>query len=203
MKTTFLSIAAGLTLMAQAAFAQNTVILNPGDNMPGKDIALMSTEGKKTNLQSAMGDNGVLVMFSCNTCPYVVKNEPVTKSTMQYAAAHKVGMVIINSNEARRDGDDSPAEMKKYARKQRFTVPYLADDNAKLADLFGAGHTPEIFLFDKNGKLVYKGAMNDNPSDPGAATTSYINNAIDAVAAGKTPSPQTTKSIGCSIKRKS
>lgn len=111
-------------------------------------------------------------------------------------------MVIINSNEAKRDGDDSYKEMTAYAKKQGYTVPYLADDNSTVADQFGANHTPEVFLFDKNGKLVYKGAMNDNPGDPTGYKKMYINDAIDAVIAGKEVNPKTTKSIGCSIKRK-
>jgi thioredoxin-related protein len=81
-------------------------------------------------------------------------------------------------------------------------VPYLVDEDSKLADMFGASHTPEIFLFNSKGKLVYKGAMNDNPGNPEEAKVKYIENAIDAVVAGKEIDPKVTKSVGCSIKRK-
>ncbi len=203
MKSSILAIAAFVSLtFSGAAFAQNADKLNPGDALPGMDIALKSTTGKTVTLKSAMGEHGLLVMFSCNTCPFVVKNESITNKTMQYASAHHMGMVIINSNEAKRDGDDSYEAMQKYAMKQRYTAPYLVDENSKLADLFGANHTPEVFLFDASKKLVYKGAMNDNPSDPAGYKTMYINDAIDAVVAGKEVNPKTTKSIGCSIKRK-
>ncbi len=203
MKNTFLALATfAFTTIISPAFAQNADKLNPGDALPAKDVTMKNTIGKDITLGGAVGKNGLLVMFSCNTCPFVIKNESVTKKTMQYASAHNVGMVIINSNEAKRDGDDSYAEMKKYGMKQRYTVPYVADDNAKVADLFGANHTPEVFLFDKTGKLVYKGAMNDNPSDPSGYKIMYINDAIDALVAGKEVTTKTTKSIGCSIKRK-
>jgi thioredoxin-related protein len=149
-----------------------------------------------------MGKNGVLVMFSCNTCPFVIKNQAPTKATMDYAKAHNIGMVIINSNEAKREGDDSYAAMQKYAKSQNYNVPYLVDEDSKLADMFGASHTPEIFLFNSKGKLVYKGAMNDNPGNPEEAKVKYIENAIDAVVAGKEIDPKVTKSVGCSIKRK-
>jgi thioredoxin-related protein len=201
MKTTFLAAA---TFFASIALntAQAQDKLNPGDPIPAKETTLKSVNTRPTSLAGAMGQNGLLVMFSCNTCPFVVRNQPITKKTIEYAKAHNVGMVIINSNEAQRSDADSYEAMKKYAEAQGYDVPYLADENSKLADLFGANHTPEVFLFDKNGKLVYKGAMNDNPSNPDAYKRMYIEDAIAAMIAGKEVDPKTTKSIGCSIKRK-
>jgi thioredoxin-related protein len=191
-----------LSLAVSSAYAQNEKMLNPGDDLPAMNTSMRNANGQPTTLKSAMKENGLLVMFSCNTCPYVVRNEPVTKKTMEYAAAHKVGMVIINSNEAKRDGDDSYNAMAGFAKEQQYSVPYLIDENSKLADLFGANHTPEVFLFNNKGKLMYKGAMNDNPSSPGEAKKMYVQDAIDAVVAGKEADPKITKSIGCSIKRK-
>lgn len=173
-----------------------------GDALPSADVNMKNANGKDVSLNSAMGQDGLLVMFSCNTCPFVIKNQPTTKQVMEYAKAHHIGMVVINSNEAKRGDDDSYNEMQKYAKEQGYTTPYLVDADSKFADMFGANHTPEVFLFDKNKKLVYKGAMNDNPGDPTGAKTMYVNNAIDAMQAGKPINPNSTKSIGCSIKRK-
>jgi len=198
MKTTLLAIAT--LLSCSATFAQDK--LNPGDNIPNKDKTLQCVNGKPTSFASAMGENGLVVMFSCNTCPYVVKNQPITKKTIDYAKAHHIGMVILNSNEAQRGDADSYDGMKKYASAQGYNVPYLVDENSTMADLFGASHTPEVFLFGKNGKLVYKGAMNDNPGDPSSYKKMYIEDAINAMIAGKDPDPNATKSIGCGIKRK-
>ncbi|MCD6010744.1 MAG: thioredoxin family protein [Flavipsychrobacter sp.] len=197
MKITILAIA--VLFATTIAFAQG---INPGDDLPSGEIVLKNTNGKATSLKGAAGKNGLLVIFSCNTCPYVIKNEPVIKKTLEYAAANNIGVVIINSNEARRDGDDSYDAMAKYAKSQNFKVPYLADDNSRLADLFGAMHTPQLFLFNNKMKLAYKGAMNDNPGNPGGATKTFIEDAINAVVAGKDPDPNTTRSVGCSIKRK-
>ncbi len=197
MKTLILAVATLFT--STLAFAQG---INPGDNLPTAETILKNTNGKATSLKDAAGKNGLLVIFSCNTCPYVIKNEQVIKKTLEYAAAHNIGAVVINSNEARRDGDDSYDAMAKYAKSQNFKVPYLADDNSKLADLFGAMHTPQLFLFNNKMKLAYKGAMNDNPGNPGEATKVFIEEAINAVVAGKDPDPNTTRSVGCSIKRK-
>jgi thioredoxin-related protein len=202
MKKTLLTIAASIISLA-ATYAQQTK-LQPGDGLPRVSTEMQdATNGGNKAYYAAAGKNGLLVMFSCNTCPFVVKNEQTTLKTIEYAKAHGVGVVIINSNEAKREGDDSYNAMKTYGAQKGYTVPYLVDANSKLADAFGANHTPEIFLFSKENKLVYKGAMNDNPGNPGEAKITYINNAIDALVAGKEINPSETKSIGCSIKRKS
>jgi len=203
MKTAILAIAtlfASVAITPVATYAQDK--LNPGDNIPGAEVALQNANGKSTTLKESNGENGLLVMFSCNTCPFVIKNQPITKKTLEYAAAHHIGVVIINSNEAQRGDADSYAEMKKYAKEQGYNVPYVVDKNSELADMFGANHTPEVYLFDKNMKLVYKGAMNDNPANPDSYKVMYVENAIKAMIAGKEVSPKTTKSIGCSIKRR-
>jgi hypothetical protein len=174
----------------------------PGDNVPMVKDMMKNATGRDMSYFAAATDKGLLVIFSCNTCPFVVKNESVTLKTIEYAKAHGLGVVVINSNEAKRDGDDSYDAMKKYAKKQGFEVPYLVDENSKLANAFGANHTPEVFLVDTKNKLMYKGAMNDNPGNPSEAKVIYINNAIDAMVSGKEITPNVTKSIGCSIKRK-
>jgi thioredoxin-related protein len=196
---------AGLTLFSAFSFAtaQNAEKLNPGDKMPGADVVMKSATGNDMALKNAKGKNGTLVMFSCNTCPFVVKNQTLTKKAMDFAKSHEVGMAILNSNEAKRSSEDSYEAMQKYAMSQNYSVPYMIDQDSKLADLFGASHTPEIYLFDKEGKLVYKGALSDNPGDPSASQKMFYQTAIEALVAGHKIDPATTKSIGCSIKRKS
>jgi thioredoxin-related protein len=203
MKNGMLSLAIlATTLLSSNTFAQKKS-LQSGDMLPTSNETLKNAgAGKDMSYQKAAGKNGLLVIFSCNTCPFVVKNESTILKTLEYAKTNEIGVAIINSNEAKREGDDSYDAMKKYAQAQAYTVPYLVDKDSKLADDFGANHTPEIFLFDNKSTLVYKGAMNDNPGNPQDAKEMYIFSAIDAVVAGKTPNPQSTKSIGCSIKRK-
>jgi thioredoxin-related protein len=165
------------------------------------DVNMKSTDGKQVSLNNAKTDNGLIVMFSCNTCPYVIKSQSRTKEVMEYAKAHEIGMVIINSNEAQRGEADSYEAMVKYAKKQGYTVPYVVDEKSKLADAFGASHTPEVFLFDANGKLIYKGAMEDSPGSPADSKEMYLKKAMDNMLAELPVDPNTTKSIGCSIKR--
>ncbi|MBS1780692.1 MAG: thioredoxin family protein [Bacteroidetes bacterium] len=193
---------AGLLLTAVQSYAQSTFeTLAIGSTIPMGDVNMKSTEGKQVSLNNAKTDNGLIVMFSCNTCPYVIKSQLRTKEVMEYAKAHEIGMVIINSNEAQRGEADSYEAMVKYAKKQGYTVPYVVDEKSKLADAFGASHTPEVFLFDANGKLIYKGAMEDNPGSPADSKEMYLKKAMDNMLAELPVDPNTTKSIGCSIKR--
>ena len=192
MKATILAIVTLFitSLSATSASAQAADKMNPGDDLPAINTTLRNANGSSTTLKGAAKENGLLVMFSCNTCPFVVKNQPITKKVMEYATAHKIGMVIVNSNEAKRSDDDSYEAMKQYAKAQGYTVPYVIDENSKLADMFGANHTPEIFLFNSKSKLVYKGAMNDNPSNPDSYKKMYAEDAINAMIAGKEVDPQ-------------
>ena len=205
MRATLMAVATCIAMIAMApncAKAQAGDKLNPGDGIPAGKTVLKCVNGEPTSLDKAATSNGLLVMFSCNTCPFVIKNQPITKKTIEYAKAHHIGMVIINSNEAQRSEADSYDAMKKYASEQGYTVPYLVDENSRFADMFGANHTPEVFLFNKDHKLVYKGAMNDNPGDPSQYKVMYVENAMTAMLAGKEVDPKTTRSVGCSIKRK-
>lgn len=189
-------------LLVVQALAQNNMTSIPiGTNIPESKLLLTAVNGLITSLDEIKTSKGLLVMFSCNTCPYVVKSQDRTIQMMRYAKQKGIGMAIINSNEAYRKEDDSKLEMKNYAKKQGYKVPYLIDDNSVVADAFGATRTPEVFLFDSEGKLVYKGAMEDNPAQPKESTQFYLLNAIDQMLAGKAIQPNETKSIGCSIKR--
>ncbi|RYZ32839.1 MAG: thioredoxin family protein [Sphingobacteriales bacterium] len=191
---------------ATAAFAQNNAQITSlaiGSQIPKAAEKMQTVSGGNVSLTDVKTSKGLLVMFSCNTCPYVVKSQARTLEMMNYASSQGIGMVIINSNEAYRTEDDSYEAMKKYSRAQGYKVPYVVDKQATVADAFGATRTPEVFLFDGQGKLVYKGAMEDNPANPGESTQLFLKQAIDNMAANKPVDPATTKSIGCSIKRKS
>jgi peroxiredoxin len=177
-------------------------VLQIGASMPMADVKMKDVSGKELSLRDAAGKNGTLVMFSCNTCPYVVKNQTRTNEIMAYAMQNKFGVIILNSNEAYRDKDDSFDEMKKYAQEQGYKWAYTVDKNHEIADAFGATRTPEIFLFDKGNKLVYHGAIDDSPADAAAVKRQHLKNAIDEVAKGQDVSVKTSKSIGCTIKRK-
>jgi peroxiredoxin len=172
-----------------------------GADMPKAEIKLKDVSGKEVSLKDARRTNGLLVMFSCNTCPYVIKNQQRTKEICQYALDNKIGVILVNSNEAQRQEDDSFDAMKEYAQKQEYNWYYVIDKNSEVADAFGAKRTPENFLFNKEGKLVYHGAIDDNPSDPSNVSRKHLKEAINELLNGKEITVKTSRSVGCSIKR--
>jgi thioredoxin-related protein len=174
-----------------------------GASMPAGDIKMKDVSGKIVSLNEVKTNHGLLVMFSCNTCPYVIKNQDRTKQILSHAAAQKIGVIVLNSNEAYRSGEDSYAAMKTYALEQNYQWFYTVDSNHSIADAFGANRTPECFLFDKDGKLVYHGAIDDSPTDATKVTRNHLHIAIDELSSQKTIAVKESKSVGCTIKRKS
>jgi len=192
-----------LGLITGKIIAQKNIQSLPvGTKAPMVDVKMKDVSDKMVSIKDAMMDNGVLVMFSCNTCPYVIKNQDRTKSIANYALQNKLGVIILNSNEAQINADDSFDAMKKYAKSQGYNYHYVVDANASVADAFGATRTPEIFLINKEGTIVYKGAIDDSPADATQVKTIFLKEAINEVVAGKPITVKESKSIGCTIKRK-
>jgi AhpC/TSA family len=172
-----------------------------GSVLPKADIRVKDVSGKTISLGQARGANGLLVMFTCNTCPYVIRNQSRTKEVCGYAGGRQMGVVLLNANEGDRNGGNSFEEMQAYAKAQGYSWYYALDDKSVLADAFGANRTPECYLFDKNGKLVYHGAIDDSPGDPSQVKRHHLQVAIDEMLAGKEVSVKETRSVGCSISR--
>lgn len=194
----------GLTLLALSLASFTPFSELPiGSDMPKADVKMKDISGTEVTLKSAMKDNGLLVMFSCNTCPWVIKNQERTRDICKYAQSKNIGVVLVNSNEAQRSDEDSYDAMKKYAKEQSYDWYYAVDKDSELADAFGANRTPETFLFSKDGKLVYHGAIDDNPNDGSAVTRQHLREAIDEAIKGKEVTVNTSRSQGCGIKRKS
>ncbi|RYG10382.1 MAG: thioredoxin family protein [Chitinophagaceae bacterium] len=199
MKAIFLSI--GIALIAATTGFVNEA-LPIGSKLPKADVKMLDISGKKISMAEAAKKNGLLVMFSCNTCPYVIKNEQRTTTISVFAAKNNVGVILINSNEAQRGDDDSYEAMKAYAKGLNYNWPYVIDENNVIADAFDAKRTPEVFLFDSNMTLVYHGAIDDNPTDEMSVTRQHLREAIKEMVAGKEVGIKESKSIGCTIKRK-
>lgn len=201
-KTIVFSSAAALLALVVSAFAPAVgPELEIGKPLPGADIKMMDVSGKEVSLADSKGENGLLVIFSCNTCPYVKLSESRIKELGTVTKQNKVGMIVINSNEAQRSEEDSFDAMKNYAKAQGYTFSYVLDKNSAVANAFGATRTPHCFLFDKAGKLAYRGAIDDNIKDPNDAKEHYLKDAVIAVATGKPVKTSSTKSVGCTIKR--
>jgi hypothetical protein len=188
-------------VMIAAAVMSPIEPLPLGSPIPKPEVKMKDISGKELSLAEAKTDKGLLVMFSCNTCPYVIKNQTRTYEVLKYAKGMGVGVAVLNSNEAMRGDEDSYDAMKAYAKSQGYHWSYLVDQNHVVADAFGANRTPECFLFDGSGKLVYHGAIDDNPNNADAVTRKHLISAIDEMNAGKDVSVKETRSVGCTIKR--
>jgi peroxiredoxin len=168
---------------------------------PMMEVKMKDVSGRDVSLKDAVQKNGLLVMFSCNTCPYVKKNQQRTLQLAALARQHQVGVILLNSNEGGRDEGDSYAAMQEYAKDQGYNFFYAVDTDSRMANAFGASRTPEIFLFDASGKLQYKGAIDDNPSDGDNVKRSHAREAITEMTAGKAVSVRESRSVGCGIRR--
>jgi len=190
-----------LMLLNTSLFAQKYPTLNIGQKMPMQQAKILDISEKSMTLNENLKGNGILVVFTSNSCPFVVMWEDRYKLLEEKCMNSSLGMVYINSNQARRDGDDSVKEMRNHSKKMGYTIPYLIDENSKLANAFGAKTTPHIFLFDKGGELVYKGAIDDNYKSINDVTKNYLLDALEEVSNQKSISINNTKAVGCSIKR--
>lgn len=193
------SVALATALFASTVFSETLPI---GATLPKADIKMKDISGKEISLKEAKMKNGLLVMFSCNTCPWVIKNQSRTKEIAAYALSKDIGVILLNSNEAARDDGDSYEDMKQYAKEQGYNWHYALDANNVLADEFGAKRTPECFLFNADSKHVYHGAIDDNPGNAGSVNRKHLKEAIDEMLAGKDVSVKESRSMGCQIKRK-
>lgn len=159
--------------------------------------------GKTVRRDGFRGQKGLLVMFICTHCPYV---KHIEKGLAQLGAdyAGKLGIVAISSNDAENYPDDSPAGLKAQAQRLGFKFPYLYDESQQVAHAYSAACTPDLYLFDKDLKLVYRGQFDGSrPSNGVPVTGQDLRAALDAVLRGEKPSKDQQASIGCNIKWKS
>lgn len=191
-----------LTCLVLAAPLTELEQISIGDTAPKSDLKMENLDGETVSLNDLKLENGLCVIFSCNTCPFVIAWEDRYNELASICEASKVGFVLINSNEAKRDGDDSMEEMKAHAKEKGYgDYAYVVDKNHELADAFGATKTPDVFLFDGDMKLAYKGAIDDNKKDRHMVMKPYLKKAVDAMIKGQKIDPETTRAIGCTIKR--
>lgn len=178
----------------------NNKKLSLADSAPG--FSLKGTDNRTFSLDSFKDKKLLLIIFSCNHCPYVRAYENRIIALQNDYSEKGLQIVAINSNDSSRYPEDSFDEMVKRSSEIGFNFPYLHDENQETALAFGASHTPELFLFNEERKLVYIGKIDDNWQEPEKVRSRYLRNAIDEVLAGKEISVPETFAIGCTIKWK-
>jgi hypothetical protein len=170
-----------------------------GDAMPAANAALLNVDGRELTLAKIVGEKGTLVIFSCNHCPWVQAWEARMVAIGNGYRAKGVGVIAVNSNDPKEYPDDDLPRMRERARDKNYLFPYAVDTTSDLARAFGATHTPEAFLFDASGRLVYHGAIDDNARSADKVQHAYLRDALDAVIAGRSPAVHETKALGCTI----
>ncbi len=169
-------------------------------SMPLIDYSLIKTNGEITTLKKVMGQNGTLIIFSCNTCPWVLKWQDRYVSIAGEYKKKGIGVIAVNSNVSRFDGDDSLDKMAIHANKNDYNFAYVQDPESKLAHAFGATKTPHVYLFNDQNKLVYRGAIDDNARNKSKVDKAFLKNALDQMLEGEKIKKPISKALGCSIK---
>jgi thiol-disulfide isomerase/thioredoxin len=166
----------------------------PAFDLPG-------TDGQSHTLGDFRGDF-LVVVVSCNHCPYVVAYEPRLVALAAEYAPKGVDLLAVNANDATRYPDDGMQAMKVRAKERGFRFPYLRDDAQAFVRALGARFTPEVYVFDRDRKLRYHGRIDDNHRDLARVSSHDLKNALDALLAGRDPEVTQTTAFGCSVKWK-
>jgi hypothetical protein len=210
MKTAQIIAATAITLVTMAFTAGNpeeATGLKIGDKAPLASAKMAGTDDNTYTLNDLTGKKGLIVVFSCNTCPFVVGSENFAGWEGQYNDLYKIasesgiGFVLVNSNEGKRSNDDSMAAMKMHAKEKGYAMPYVVDENSALANAFGAKTTPHVYFFNEKMELIYQGAIDNTVDGKRKEDKTYLKTAIRNHVSGQTITENTTPPRGCSIKR--
>ncbi len=169
-----------------------------GDLAP--DFSLPAVDGRTYSLVDFTDKAVLVVVFSCNHCPYVQAYEERLITIQGDYHDRGVQVVAINANDAVRYTEDSFEAMVVRAKTKQFNFPYLRDESQAVARAFDATHTPQLFVFDRERRLAYAGKIDDNWQQPTAVLRPYLREALDALLQGRKPAEPTTHAIGCTIK---
>ena len=165
------------------------------------DFSLMNIDDEMVSLSDYKDAKGFIVVFTCNTCPYSIANEARIIALDKKYKKTGFPVIAINPNDPVAVPGDSFEKMKDRGQEKGFTFPYLLDVGQKIYPKFGATKTPEVYIVTQsNLKVKYIGAIDNSSRDASAVTEKYVENALDALLAGKKIEKTTTRAIGCSIK---
>lgn len=162
-----------------------------------------TVSGKTIRLQDIASEKATVVMFICNHCPYVIHVNPELVRLANDYLAKGIAFVAISSNDVEHYPQDGPDKMKTHAEREKYPFPYLYDESQNVARAFDAACTPDIYVFDRDLKLVYRGRLDDSkPSNGIPLTGKDLRAALDALLSGQPVADKQYPSGGCNIKWK-
>ena len=191
------------TVLALAAVILVNAGLKPGDDATG--FTLQSVDGKSVSLSDYKDQSGVILVFTCNPCPFAQAYEQRIIKLHNTYADMGFPVVAINPNDVEMSPDDTMEQMKARAREKDYPFVYLKDETQEVYKSYGATKTPHIYLLKKHGdkfKVAYVGAIDDNAMEEASVSSRYVESAIAALRSDSKPQPATTTAIGCTIKSK-
>jgi len=164
------------------------------------DFNLPATNGQNYSLDSFKNAHALVIVFTCNHCPYAKAAWPLLVKLAQEFKEKGVAFVAINPNDDKQYPEDSLEKMKEHHSARKMNFPYLIDESQDTARAYGAQCTPDIFVYDRERKLRYHGRVDDNWQHPEAVKKEELKEAIEALLRGESPSGDQNPSMGCSIK---
>jgi peroxiredoxin len=201
----FVFVAALVSVIAiSAAFTSKASGYKVGDK--AADFKLLNVDGKMVSMADYKTAKGIIVVFTCNHCPFAKKYESRIMNLDKMFRPKGYPVIAISPNDTAQVPEDSYENMQSRAKEKGYTFPYLLDISQATAMAYGATKTPHVFVLEKTkeGFMVrYIGAIDDNSDDESAVKVKYVENAVNNILAGKAVSPDNTKAIGCGIKWKS
>jgi peroxiredoxin len=195
------TLAGGLWAAEGDAGAPTALAL--GSSIPMAEQKMKNVDGKEMSIADVKGAKGTLVVFTCNACPWAKAWEDRIVALGNDYQKKGVGVIAVNSNDPGKVAEDDYAPMQARAKEKNFGFPYVVDATSGVAKAFGATRTPEAFLFDAKGTLVYHGTIDDNAQEPAKVKESFLKDALNAVAGGSAVAVKETKAMGCGIKFRS
>ena len=172
-----------------------------GTTAPNFDL-VDARGNRRFSLNDVNAEHGLLIIFGCNHCPFVQHILPKLNEIAGEYQQRGVSVLMINSNDASTYPEDSFEKMEEMAEEMDLAMPYLHDETQEVAQAYGATCTPDIFLFDKDFKLVYRGQFDDTRPGKGEPTGADLVAAMDALISGQPVPAEQHPSIGCGIKWK-
>ena len=168
------------------------------------NVKLKNVDGKIVSFADFKDEKGLIVIFTCNTCPYAVAYEQRIMDLDKKYSSQGYPVIAINPNDVNRQPGYSFEAMQQRSKDKGYTFPYLHDETQEVAKMFGATRTPHVYLLKKGNAGVFRvafiGSIDDNYDDATQVENHFLENAIKAVEAGNAPEPAKVKAIGCTIK---
>lgn len=188
------------SLLVSLALHAPASALQLGAAAPQRDVKMRNVDGRELSIADVTGAKGTVVIFTCNHCPWAKAWETRIAALGNTYRQRGIGVIAVNANDPSDHAEDGFDAMVQRAKQRDFQFPYVVDAGSKVARAFGAERTPEVFLFDANGALVYHGTIDDNADDADAVKQHFLRDALEAVANEQPVAVKETKALGCGIK---